>query len=471
MRSFTNLLLASAALAGLCACQTAQVAYQKPVLDAPATWKADASKASSTPRAERPDWWLDLSDPVLTGLIETARTQNLDVKVAMARVDEARALSRFANATYKPSLSLAGSATLQGGQSASGGLNQADARTSVGVSGTWQPDLYGLQKLESELGRAGIQSSDAQYRGAMNALVAEVAKAYVDLRQQQAISALLHKNLDMENETLRIVNIQTKAGAGVQLDVLRARAQVETTTAQLPNVDSQIQIDCNRIAVLLGETPGSRDGLLKPVQAIPAFASAMGLDAPAEIIAERPDIQNAEYQLEQQSVLKGLRTGDLFPKITLSGFFGVSTSSLYGSGVPFSLGADLARPLIDYDRLKSQVDAQDARKQQALFMYRQAVLLAVEDVERSLVLFGQEQQRLKTLQTASDIQTQAAHQARLKYQAGDATFLDVLYAEQQLLDAQLAEAQSRARLASSGVDLYTALGASVVKTPRALARN
>ncbi len=471
MRICVNLLLVTCAAAALTACQSAPVAYQKPVLEAPKAWNADASAAPSTPRADRPDWWLDLKDPVLAGLIDAARSQNLDVKVAMARVDEARALSRINDAHYKPTISVEGSAVAGAGQRAFGGLNDFDTRLGGGVRADWEPDLYGLQKLESELGQAGLQAAGQQYRGAMNALVAEVSKAYIDLRQQQAVSALLHKNLDLENETLRVVRIQTKAGAGVQLDVLRAEAQVQTTQAQLPTVDAQIQLDCNRIAVLLGETPGTRDAALKPAQTIPAFASVPGLDAPADIIADRPDVQNAEFLFEQEAVLKGIRSTDMFPKVSLSGFFGLSTSSYFGSSTPLNLAGQIARPLLDYGRIQNQIAAQDARKQQAFLTYKQTVLLAVEDVERSLVLFGQEQQRLKTLQTTADIQSDAAHQARLKYQAGDATFLDVLYAEQQLLDAQLSEAQSRARLATNGVDLYTALGASVVKTPGVLARN
>jgi multidrug efflux system outer membrane protein len=464
----------------LAGCQSVPKPQAVPAPLAPAAWNgawngAGSMASADTPRADRALWWRDWNDPVLDGLMEAALRQNLDVKVAMARVDEARALGRVNDAYYKPSVSLGANLTGESGLKAQGGYNDADTRLSGGVTANWSPDIYGLQKLESELGRAGLGAADAQYRGAVSALLAEVAKAYVDLRQQQAVSALLDKNIALETETLRVIRIQTQAGAGVQLDVLRAEAQVETTRSQLPSVRAAMQIDCNRIAVLLGETPGARNGALKPVVAIPVFVKGVALDAPAAVIADRPDVQNAEYQLQQQADLKSIRSADLFPQISLSGFFGVGSSSLFGSSTPLTLGADLARPLIDYGRIKNQIKAQDARAQEALFAYQQSVLLAVEDVERSLVVYGQEQQRLDTLHKAAGIQGEATRQAQLKYQAGGTTTLDVLIAEQDLLNTQLGEAQSQARLASAGVDLYTSLGLSVARmspaVPNALASN
>ena len=455
--------MVAAMLAG---CQSVPKPDPVPVPQTPVAWNSGGDMtAAATSRAERAEWWRDWNDPVFNGLMDAAKAQNLDVKVAMARVDEARALSRINDAYYKPSVSVGVNASATQGQLALGGYNDGNAQISGGLTGSWSPDLYGLQKLETELGRAGLASADAQYRGSVSALLAEVAKAYVDLRQQQAVAALLDKNIALETETLRVIRIQTQAGAGVQLDVLRAQAQVETTQSQMPPVRAAIQIDSNRISVLLGETPGSRDASLKPVIAIPVFVTGIGLDTPAAVIADRPDVQNAEYQLQQQADLKSIRSADLFPQMSLSGFLGLGSSSLLGSSAPVSLGADLARPLLDYGRIKNNIKAQDARAQQALFGYQQTVLLAVEDVERSLVVYGQERTRLDTLHKAAGIQDQATRQAQLKYQAGGATTLDVLIAEQDLLNTQLGEAQSEARLASAGVDLYTSLGLSVARMP------
>jgi multidrug efflux system outer membrane protein len=461
--------VAISALLGLTACQTMPAAYQKPVLDTPTAWHAAPNATAKV--APRPDWWTDWQDPIVDQLMAAAQAQNLDVKVAMARVDEARALSKINDVRYKPNLYLNGNGALGAGQKALGGLNDGDARLGAGVGGSWDIDVYGLQKLESQLGQAGLGAADAQYRGAINALMGEVAIAYIDLRQQQMIYGLLQKNIDLQSETLRVVKIQTAAGAGVKLDVLRASAQVETTRAQLPSVRAAIQLDCNRIAVLLGETPGTRDTLLMPEREIPVFAGDVALETPAEVIGGRPDVQNAEFQLEQQGVAKSITTADLFPKISLSGFFGLSSSSLFGSSIPLNLAGNLSRPLLDYGRIHNQIDAQSARQEQAFLSYKQTVLLAIEDVERSLVVYGEEQTRLVTLDNTSTIQAEASRQARLKYQAGYATFLDVLIAEQQLLDAQLSAAQSRARLTSAGVNIYTALGASVSDMPQAMASN
>ncbi len=465
-KTYLSVAVAAAMLAG---CQSVPKPMAVPAPQTPVGWNAGGDMtAATTSRADRALWWRDWNDPVLNSLMDAAQAQNLDVKVALARVDEARALSRINDAYYKPSVSVGVNASGTQGQLALGGYNAGNAQVSGGLNASWGPDLYGLQKLESELGRSGLGAADAQYRGAVSALLAEVAKAYVDLRQQQAIAALLDKNIALETETLRVIKIQTDAGAGVQLDVLRAQAQVETTQSQMPPVRAAIQIDSNRISVLLGETPGSRDAALKPVAAIPVFATGIALDAPAAVIADRPDVQNAEYQLQQEADLKSIRTADLFPQVSLSGFLGLGSSSLLGSSAPINLGANLAQPLIDYGRIKNQIKAQDARTQEALFGYQQTVLLAVEDVERSLVVYGQERQRRDTLRKAAGIQDQATRQAQLKYRAGGATTLDVLIAEQDLLNTQLGEAQSEARLASAGVDLYTSLGLSVARMPIAV---
>ncbi|UDF05741.1 TolC family protein (plasmid) [Asticcacaulis sp. AND118] len=451
--------------ASLGACKTMESARLQPTpvpkAELPAAWRTAGAAADATPRAQRPAWWLQLNDPVLDQLMTLAQAQNLDVEAAGHRIREAQALQGLTAAQRKPQVGIQANGGIAAGQGYEGGYDDAIGRASVGLGGSLEFDPYNIRGLEGRYAETGLWLAQAQRRQVMNALMSEVARVYIDLRTRQQLKALLQKNLELQTETQRIIEIQTRAGDGVQLDVLRAKAQVENTRSEFPNLAASIRLAGNRLAVLTGQTPGAVDALLASATDIPVFAADIGMDLPAEVIAERPDVQNAEYQLMQAAALRDIRAADHFPRLTLSGFLGLGSSERFGASTPANLFVQLARPLLDYGRIERQIDVAEAQKQQAFSRYRQSILLAVENVENASVVYQQEKLRLESLQRTADLQREVARQARLRYKIGDATFLDVLIAEQQLLNSEFGAVQSKSRLAGAGVDLYTALGANV----------
>ena len=438
-------------------CQLAEK-YLSPDLPIVEGWeKSETDKALSTVPSD-PFWWRGMKDATLDRLMTQAVQGNLDIKIAEARLAEARALTQRASAQLMPEIGLAGSLAQEGGQASRGGSDDANTRGEVGLSGSWNLDLFGGLSEEAAASEANLGNAEATRRLTVQTLLADIARTYVDVRAQQQLLALTEKNLTLQKETLRATRIQFEAKAAAKLDLLRAQAQVSRTKAEIPTIVASLAARQHRIAVLMGDTPESVDIALKKSAPVPVFSGDIVLQTPIWTMVNRPDIQAAEYRLREQAALKNARTADLFPKLSLSGFFGLGTSSLYSSATPWSLGANLLSPLLNFGRIESEIDAADARKMQALHRYRKTVLEALEQVENALVQYTQQKKRMAWLGESASSQREAARMARLKYEAGDGVFIDVLIAEERLLQAESAVAQSKAAVTRAAIDLYTAMG-------------
>ncbi len=424
--------------------------------------KAWENKGADTIAAESgkvdTQWWRSLKDPVLDRLLREAAGSNLDLKIAGLRMKEAQAQAGRASAALFPEVGVTGALTGEGRQSSRGGPDAASTRSELGISGIWDLDLFGGKRAELEASEANLGNAEASRRQAVQTLIADVARTYVEVRAQQQLLELTQKNLRLQQETLRATRIQFEAKAAAKLDVLRAQAQVSSTQAELPAIRASLAARQHRIAVLLGKPPQSIDAALKKPAAVPSFSDKIVLQTPIWTMASRPDIQAAEARLREQAALRSARAADIFPKLSLSAFFGLGTATLYSSATPWNLGANLAAPLLNFGRIESDIEAADARAQQALQRYRKTVLEALEEVENALVQYGEQKRRVASLEQSSASQREAARLARLKYDAGDAAFIDVLIAEERLLQAESGVVQARAAATRAAIDLYTAMG-------------
>lgn len=458
--------LCAAALAGVLAAGCAAVGprYLAPEPGAPPVWQAELAPGVSAAREEPAAlgrWWAMLDDPILTRLVERAVAGNLDLKRAQARLREARARRRQAEAGLFPSLDARASARRQR-SSAETGAGATATLYSAGFDASWELDLFGGARRAAEAAAAGVQASEEDLRDVLVSLLAEVAQNYVDVRTFQARIAIAERNRDVQQETYDIARFRFEAGLVTQLDVEQARYNLEQTRAQIPTLQAGLARAEHRLAVLLGGMPGSLRGELAAAAPVPAVPASIAVGVPADMLRRRPDVRRAERELAAQTARVGAATAALYPGFSLVGSVGLealSLSNLFTAAArTAALGVNALWTVFDAGRLRASLRIESALQEQALLAYESAVRTALEDTENALVAFGREQLRRSALQAATAAAERAAVLARQQYESGLLDFLSVLEAQRTLLSLQDRLAESDGAVTSNLIALYKALG-------------
>jgi outer membrane protein, multidrug efflux system len=441
-------------------------------LGIPATWQG-APQGSSVP-ADLAIWWRTLGDATLDGLIAAALAANPDVKVAQARLREARARRDIAVAGRFPTIGASASASRTRTEAAGGSSRSG---FDAGIDAGWEPDIFGGQRRATEAAGADLEASLEDLRATQVALAAEVALNYVQVRALQARLEIARANLATQSETLQITQWRAQAGLTSSLDVEQARAAVEQTRAQLPSLDSSLAAARNRLAILAGVPPGTLDARLAASAAIPAVPASIAIGIPADTLRQRPDLRAAERRLAAETARIGQQEAQRFPALSVGGSIGVGSltlgSLLEREAIVGRLVARLAATLFDGGRLRGQVEAQAAVRERALRNYEAAVLAALEEVENALAQLANAQARGEALASAADAARNAAIYAEHRYSAGITDFQTVLDTQRTLLSAQDSLKSTEAEQASALIRLYKALGggwATAGDTPRAAER-
>ena len=406
-------------------------------------------------------FWRGFADPVLDALIADAVGANADVRLAQARLREARALAGEADANRLPSVAL-GAGAGRGNElglpidnylTASGGFN-------------WELDFFGRARRASEAAAAQVQAGEAGVLAAQRLVGAEVATQYLGLRALQQRLVVAQESLVNQRETQRIVRARADLGRGTPLDVARANALVESTEASLPALQGAIERSALRIATLAGRTPRATLALLaeaKPLPSLPAVgAEALAAGTPQGLLERRPDIRVAERQLAAATASVGVARADLYPRISLVGLLGFTSTraaELFDSaGRNTNLGASLSWTALDFGRVRNRIGASEARAQAALVQWEQTVQLALEETEGALSQYTRSVQQSARLENAARESAEAARLARVRYEAGAADLLTVLDAERTALAARDALVQSQQGSLAALVAVYRALG-------------
>ncbi len=401
-------------------------------------------------------WWAGFGDAALPELLHKALANNNDLKIAQARIREARANERAAFASLLPQIDASGNVTRQTVPVSVG--KAKDTLAQAGARGAWAIDLFGGGRRRDEAAQAALEQALAQGDNARLLLLAEVAHNYVQWRSGQQQYLITVQNMDLQMETLEGTWEQRKEGDTTELEVARAQAQVGLTGARLPQIRTAMAAALNRLSTLTGEPVARLEPLIDAPAPIPAMPPQQVLATPLQAIASRPDVRAAERRLAETTALTGEATAQLLPHLNLEAFLGTQHSNLYAPLSPWNVALTGLMPILDFGRLRAQVDAADARQQQAFFQYQQTVLLALEEIENALAAYLNEQQRMDTLDNVAAEQARAVDVAREQYKAGLATQLDLLVAEGNKLDAESALAQSEAAVSDNLILLYRALG-------------
>jgi hydrophobe/amphiphile efflux-1 (HAE1) family protein/NodT family efflux transporter outer membrane factor (OMF) lipoprotein len=467
------LVLVAASLAALSSqgCMLAGRDYRPPDVEVPASF-ADATV--DTPEATvAAAWWESFEDGTLSSLMERAVRGNDDLQIAAARVREARAL-RFeqaldlapvvtADAGYtRTRLSEDRLGLSTGGVVAATAIDRDLALYDTGFDATWELDLFGRVRRSVEARSAEVQAAEETLRDVLVSLQGEVARNYFELRGNQQRLMVAERNAENQKATLELTQALLSGGRGTDFDTSRARAQLTTTLATIPPLQSAIKRSEHRLAVLLGLPPETLEQELALEEGLPELPPLADVGDPAALLRRRPDVRAAERELAAATARHGVAVADLFPRVTFIGSFALESSDLTGLGSSgsdsYSFGPRLSWAAFDLARVRARIEATDARTDAALASYERTVLTALEEAENALVDFSRERARRDHLRVAAQASATAARLARERYQFGVSDFLSVLDAERTLLEAQDRLMESETRTATALVAVYKALG-------------
>ncbi len=437
--------------------------YVRPEAEAPAGWVAarDGAETSSGVvvgrlEAAPREWWTGFADPTLDRLIATAVTGNYDLKIARARVLEARAARTATAAHLYPEVNLETIAAR--GNAGLVGSDRILSHFDAAFDARWEADLFGATARRVEAADARTQAVVEGEADVLLTLRAEVARNYVELRAAQNRLSLALETLRARRDTAALVTALRTAGLRSDLDVTQAQTQALALAAQIPTLQTAVTAAARRIDTLLGRTPGTTETAFSVRTPVPVARAPAVLDQPAAVISRRPDLKRAERELAAASALTAAVTADLYPTVSLGGLFGFRNVSGGPNGAIWSLGAGLVAPLINFGRLEAQVDMADARRQQSYFAYRQSVLLALEEVETALTAYVNSGRNVESLDVLIENEQRKLALAEERYRKGLSPFIDVLDAQRSLYAAQTDRVLAASELSRGYIALNKALG-------------
>ncbi len=446
--------------------------YQTPPSVLPTTYATTtrATAATNDPTVRLEAWWIVFGDPQLAALVRTSISSNHDLRMAAARVREARAQRGVTRSRLFPQIgsqadysrSRLSENTLSGRQAAAGGQSLENDLFDAALDMSWEIDVFGGTRRAAEAAQAEVAASVEAGREVLVTVLAEVGLSYLELRGVQKQLALAREHLKLHEDTLALTRDRFQSGLANEADALRAAANVEDTRARVPMLEEARQRAIHRIGILLGQPPHAFASVLLASTAIPSAPPRVPVGLPSELLRQRPDIRRAERQLAAATARIGEATANLFPKFYLTaaaGLQSVEATDFFDGGSRFwSLGPGVRWPVFSAGKIRQEIRVRNARQEQALLGYEQTVLRALEEVENALTAFGAEQQRHEALLSSAQATSRSAALAQERYRAGLTGFLDVLDAQRALLAVQDAAAQSERRLGENLIRLFKSFG-------------
>jgi multidrug efflux system outer membrane protein len=457
------LLLAVSGMALLNGCISVGPDYEQPETPMPDAWHEAVQEEFSSGEPNLQTWWTVFNDETLNGLITKAATNNLSLKVAVSRIEQAAALRGVSASQYFPDIVAGGAASaVQVSDATAAGGDRQGELYQAGLSMAWELDLWGRIRRSVESSDATLQASVENYRDIMVLLYAEIAANYINVRTLQERIAFAENNLKAQIETMTLTQNRFDSGLVPALDVSQAELNRSRTASGIPPLRQLLVEAINRLSVLTGNMPYALLKELEASQPIPVAPDQLAMGLPAELLRQRPDIRRAERELAAQNALIGATQADLYPTLTLPGTLALESPSggdLFSSGnVAYSFGPQLRWNIFNGKRIRSQVDAEKAATQAALFNYEQVVLLALEEVEDNMSAYANEKDRIQSLETAAASALKSVELVTELYKSGLTDFQNVLNMEQALLVQQDELATSRGRISINLVGIYKALG-------------
>ncbi len=459
----------------LSACFAVGPDYRPPELPVPKQWTEAVGADSRVEIADK--WWKAFNDPVLDKLMSDAVASNLDLKLAIERVKDARVLRSSTIAAGLPSLTAKSNVVRRFNNSSSsssqtGGVNSAIGGVGVGnqlinifqmgFDAQWELDFFGGVRRAVEAADATVDAEVENSRDVLVTLLGDVARNYIELRVNQRLIEIALENLHAQQEIQALMQIRQQTGLASMTEVAQTQAQSAAMQAQLPNYEALVKQAIHALSVLLGKEPGALVIRLDQQGSIPTVpANVIGGNLPSELLKRRPDIRRAERKLAVANASVGVAVADLYPKINLAAFIGLQNSRISDFtpiGKSWSTASSLTMPVFNWGKLTANIKSKKSQFEQAFLAYQSTVLSAFQDVEDTLIAYSKEQERHKALVQAVEANQLAVQLAGERYQKGLSAFIDVLEGQKELYQTQSLLVVSEAQLSRNAVGLYKALG-------------
>ncbi|TRM53090.1 efflux transporter outer membrane subunit [Achromobacter sp. LC458] len=433
--------------------------------------RAVENRAAASP-ASLAIWWEGFGDPVLSHFVTRALEQNLDLAQAMARVTQARAGLGAATAALLPTGNINGQAG-RSYQSIETPLGQVlnstpdfdrygnSYETNLGAS--WELDVFGGLRRERQAAMAEYQASEAGAAATRLAVAAQTADIYITIRGLQARLDIASHQVKTQRGLLEKVRLLRSKGLAAEYQVRQTEGSLAQVLATVPVIQTGLDAAMNALDVMLGTPPGTNRSELAATGVIPKAPRIASTGTPADLLRRRPDLIVAERRLAASSARIGVAIAEYYPKFSLSALLGSATS--ISSGNLFSSGASqsaavlgLRWRLFDFGRINAQIDQAKGQEAEALAAYRQSVLRATEDVENAFSALVNHETQATTLAGGEDSLTRARQSSFMAYEKGTASLIDVLHADETLLQASDARAQAQTDSARAAISVFKALG-------------
>ncbi|KCB25596.1 efflux transporter outer membrane subunit [Bordetella hinzii] len=466
-RRLLSLAISASLLSG---CMSLAPEHTRPPLPVAAVFPQPGAPVSAAMPAAAVDWQSFYTDPELRGLIARALINNRDLRMAVLRVEEARAAYGIQRADQFPTLGLAADAVRQrtpGDLSITGQpLTASQYQVGVGMA-SWELDFWGRVRNLKDAALENYLATDAARQAATLSLIAQVADSYLTLRELDERLALTRATIASREESLRIFRRRFEVGAISKLDL----TQVETLWQQAKALGAELERTRAAQAQALQELVGQPIDLPEARAALDDDALMRELPAglPSDLLTNRPDIVAAEHQLRASNANIGAARAAFLPQITLTGAFGTASSQLDGlfdsGSLAWNFAPSINLPIFDAGRRQANLELAQARQQQAMAQYEKSIQTAFREVADALSARYWLAEQVKVLRATVDAQAERERLARLRYDHGASPFLEVLDAQRDLLEAQQQWVRTRRALLSSQVALYAALGGGTQAQP------
>jgi NodT family efflux transporter outer membrane factor (OMF) lipoprotein len=433
-----------------------------------------AQKTTRRPSADLTDWWQSLHDPELNLLVSGAIESNLDLEIALTRIQVARTQELVVIGEMLPSSEVdAGGGAGTGSNMTTGraspvlrsatNSNNLLKRTVVGgFDATWELDIFGKFRRELEATNYTAESLADIRDWVLVTVAADVARAYLDMRAFQRQLAVLRKNVDVAKASVDFQKSRLQQGIANELDLVLAERYLATLRSSIAPLEAQIAASQHIIAVLLGRYPEDLAKELAKPGKLPALPAQIPPGLPIDLLRRRPDIHAAERQLAAATARIGVATADLFPQFIVSGAVGGQGGVRSSSAIPLTFigaaGPSVYWPMLDFGTLDAIANIAELQAHELLVNYKQTILTAVQQVDDAVTTYGAAQQRLKDLDRAIVAARQSTKLATERYERGLTDYLNVLDAERQQFDLEEQYVQTQQSAAEQLITLYKALG-------------
>jgi len=435
--------------------------YQRPDVDTPQTWRFEDKEAKDVANTA---WWKQFNDPVLNELITISLQENKDVKIAAAVIEEFMGRYGVVRAPLYPQIgagAIAGRdrATEEGPAPMSSAVENPANNYQVFLNVSWEIDLWGKLRRATEAARADLLSTEEARRTIILSLVTSVAGAYINLRDLDKQLEIAKQTAKAREDSYKLFKLRFEGGVISELELSQVKSEYEAALAAIPLLEKTIIQQENTLSVLLGRNPGAiQRGKTVDDLVLPCIPAGL----PSDLLVNRPDIRQAEQNLISANAQIGVARAQYFPTISLTGLFGWASTDLSdlfsGPAKTWSWAVPVAAPIFTGGAISGQVKAAEAIQHQTLVRYQQVIQNAFRETEDSLVDQRKTKEQLQTLKQQVGSLTDYAQIARLRYDNGYTSYIEVLDAERSLFNAQLTYAQTQGVLFQAMINLYKAIG-------------